>query len=224
MSRFAALLFFLLAWVPGFPAADPLTDTVEQYVRQHTRGLPGKVSITVSPPDARTQMPPCSAHEAYSLPGTRLWGRTNVGVRCLAPNVWSLLIPVQVSVEGQYVVTARALAAGHALQAGDLLSANGDLAALPNGIVTAPAEALGKTLKFSLASGQPLRGDQLQAPWVIRQGQIVHLVSRGPGFSVSGEGKAVGNAAAGQVVQVRMSSGQVVSAIAKPDGTAEISF
>lgn len=217
-------LICLAAWRPAAAATDPILDVAERHARLQTQGLPGKVSITVGGLDPRTQLPPCSAHEAFTPPGARLWGKTTVGVRCLGPNIWSVLVPVQITVTGQYVTTARALAAGQLVQAADLAVQSGDLAVQPAGIVTDPASAVGKTLKNSLAAGQPLRADQLLAPLVIRQGQTVRLISKGPGFSVSGEGKAINNAAEGQVAQIRMPSGQVVSGVAKSDGTAEISF
>lgn len=205
-------------------SADPVIDTAERYARLQTQGLPGRVTITVGHLDPRTQLPPCTAHEAYTPAGARLWGKTNIGVRCLGPNVWSVLVPVQITVTSQYVTTARPLTAGQAIQATDLTTVSGDLATQPAGIVTDPAAAIGKTLKNSLAAGQPLRADQLLAPLVIRQGQTVRLISKGPGFSVSGEGKAINNASEGQVAQIRMPSGQIVSGIAKADGTAEISY
>ena len=71
--------------------------------------------------------------------------------------------------------------------------------------------------------GSPL-GDQLLAPLVVRQGQSVRVVSKGSSFSVSAEGKALNNAADGQVAQVRMSSGQTVSGVAKADGSVEIAY
>jgi len=52
----------------------------------------------------------------------------------------------------------------------------------------------------------------------------VTVVSRGENFQVSTEGVAMGNAAAGQVVQVRLSSGQVRSGIARPGGVVEMSY
>jgi flagella basal body P-ring formation protein FlgA len=50
----------------------------------------------------------------------------------------------------------------------------------------------------------------------------VRITAKGPGFSVSSEGKALNNATEGQVVQVRTSSGQTVSGIARPSGIVEI--
>lgn len=217
---FVSFLCLSQAWAVDF---DPLLDTAERYVRLQTQGLPGKVSITLGKVDV-SRLPPCSAHEAYAPPGTRMSGKTHVGVRCLGPNIWSVLIPVQISATGTYVSTARPLIAGQVIAAGDLVTSTGDLEALPPGIISEPSAAIGKTLRNSLTAGQPLRSNQLIAPIVIRQGQTVRVISQGAGFMVSSEGKALTNAAEGQVVQIRMSSGQTVSGLAKSDGSIEISF
>lgn len=221
-------LWFALALAvvagPARAETDPLLDVAERHLRLQTQGLPGKVTITLGSLDPRTKLPPCTAHEAYTPAGARLMGKTHVGVRCLGPNVWNVLVPVHIRVSCSYVTTAKPLGAGQVVQPDDLLILEGDLGNLPTGIVTDPARAVGKTLRNSLGAGQPLRSDQLLAPLVIRQGQTVRLVSRGAGFAVSGEGKAVNNAAEGQVAQIRMPSGQVVSGIATADGSAEVNF
>ncbi|HEX6733243.1 MAG TPA: flagellar basal body P-ring formation chaperone FlgA [Azonexus sp.] len=219
-------LFLLFALVLGPATAaetDVVIDTAERYVRLQTKGLPGQVKITMGRLEV-DRLPPCSAHEAYTPPGSRLHGRTHIGVRCLGPNVWSVLVPVQIAVTGNYVVTTRPLGAGQSIQEGDVAVLSGDLSTLPTGIVGATADAVGKTLRNSLAAGQPLRSDQLVAPLVVRQGQSVRVISRGAGFAVSSEGRALTNAAEGQVVQVRMNSGQTVSGIAQADGTIEVNF
>jgi flagella basal body P-ring formation protein FlgA len=59
---------------------------------------------------------------------------------------------------------------------------------------------------------------------VVQQGQSVRLVSNGNGFSVSSEARAIGNAAEGQVVQVRTPAGAVVSGTARAGGLVEVSF
>lgn len=202
---------------------DVVFDTAERYVRLQTQGSPGKVQITMGKLDV-SRLPSCTAHEAFAPPGTRLSGKTHVGVRCLGPNVWSVLVPVQISITGNYVTTARPLVAGQPITAGDITTASGDLSSLPTGVLSDPQAAIGKTLRNSLGIGQPLRGDQLLAPLVIRQGQTVRVISAGPGFAVTAEGKAINNAAEGQVAQVRMNSGQTISGIARADGSVEISF
>jgi len=219
------LLALALTLSPSLFSADAelVLDTAERYVRLQTQGLPGKVTITMGKLDA-SRLPPCTALEAFSPRGTRLSGRTYIGVRCLGPNIWSVLVPAQIAVTGNYVTTTRPLAAGQALQAGDLTTLSDDMSSLPTGVITDPASAIGKTLRNSLGAGQPLRSDQLLAPLVIRQGQTVRVISKGPGFAVSSEGKAINNAAVGQIAQIRMNTGQTVSGIAQADGSVEISF
>ncbi|HSG23346.1 MAG TPA: flagellar basal body P-ring formation chaperone FlgA [Azonexus sp.] len=202
---------------------DLVLDTAENYLRLQTQGLPGKVSITMGKLNA-SRLPACTALEAFSPPGTRLSGKTHIGVRCLGPNIWSVLVPAQIAVTGNYVTTTRPLGAGHPLQPGDLTTLSGNMASLPTGVITDPTSAIGKSLRNSLGAGQPLRSDQLLAPLVIRQGQTVRVISKGSGFAVSGEGKALNNAAEGQITQIRMNAGQTISGIAQADGSVEISF
>lgn len=224
LLRCLSLILALTLSHQALPAeSDVVLDTAERYVRLQTQGLPGKITITMGKLDVG-RLPACSVHEAYLPPGTRLSGKTHIGVRCLGPNIWSALVPVHITVTGNYVTTTRALLAGQTLQAGDLATLSGDISSLPTGVVTDPAAALGKTLRNSLGAGQPLRSDQLLAPLVIRQGMSVRLISRGSGFAVSAEGKAINNAAEGQIVQVRMNSGQTLSGVAQADGSVEISY
>lgn len=211
-------LSYSLAW----SAPDPILDTAERYARSQAQGLPGEVVVRVGQLDPNTKMSSCSTLQGFTPSGAHVWGKTHIGVRCLAPNQWTLLVPVQISVISSYVVTARPLAAGQVVQSGDLSQLRGDLAELPGNIVTDPAIAYGKTLKNSLAAGQPLRNDLLQAPLLIKQGQSVKIVSRGPGFLVTGEGKALSNASAGQIVQIRVPSGQTISGIVQDDASVEI--
>jgi len=59
---------------------------------------------------------------------------------------------------------------------------------------------------------------------VVQQNQAVRIVSRGENFSVSGEGKAIGNAGEGQVVQVRTPRGAIISGTARMGGIVEVAL
>ena len=196
--------------------------TVDELVRQQTAGLPGKVSFVPGPIDERLSLPPCAAPEAFVPPGVRLWGNTNVGVRCTTGTPWTIYVAVTIRVSAGVVTAARALAQGKPIEASDILVQEADLTKLPGAVVTEPGMAIGRIPVQSVAPGQPLRQDLLRAPPVIQMGQSVALVSRGPGFKVSAEGKALGNASEGQVAQVRTPSGRTVSGIAHWGGIVEV--
>ena len=214
----------LVFFTPLFALAEsPLQSALDNYLRTQTQGLPGQVSYRIGTLDARTQLAPCQAFEPFLPAGSQLWGKTTVGVRCLGPASWTVYVPVQVTVRGNYLISARTMSAGYVINAADIVVRSGDLATLPATVLTDRSQALGKTVKNGFSAGQPLRSDQLVAAWVVQQGQNVKTVANGAGFSVSSEGKALGNAVAGQVVQVRTHNGQTVSGIARPGGIVEIS-
>jgi flagellar basal body P-ring formation protein FlgA len=223
LSVFRGLLLLLFLIPLHSHAQTPLYSTLDDFLRAQTQGLPGKVSFSISPLDTRTQLPPCSAYEPFLPPGSKLWGKTTVGVRCLAPSTWTVYAQVQVTVVGNYLVATRSIPAGSVLATSDLNSRSGDLSRLPSSVLTDQTQAVGKTAKNGLFAGQPLRSDQLITAWAVQQGQSVKTVSNGPGFSVSSEGKALNNALEGQVVQVRTGSGQIVSGIARAGGIVEVS-
>jgi flagella basal body P-ring formation protein FlgA len=200
-----------------------LRKLAEGYLQAQSAGLPGKVSIKMGAVDPRLSLPACPAPEAFQQPGARPWGKTTVGVRCTAP-AWSMFLQAQVSVIADYVTAAVPLAQGQAIDAGQLTTMQGDLAALPNGIITDMAQAVGRTPTVSLPAGTPLRLDALKSKPVVQQNQAVRIVSRGENFSVSGEGKAIGNAGEGQVVQVRTPRGAIVSGTARPGGIVEVTL
>jgi flagella basal body P-ring formation protein FlgA len=203
---------------------SPLYRVVEDYLRTQTQGFPGKVSVRITPPDARTKLAQCDAYEPFQPPGAAPWGKTTVGVRCLGPASWTLYVQVQVSIKARYLVAARPMATGQVIGENDFVAREGDLGTLPASILMDDEQAIGKTVKIGIAAGQPLRSDQLITPWAVQQGQQVKTISRGAGFSVSSEGKALNNAQDGQIVQVRTPSGQTVSGIARPGGIVEIRY
>ena len=198
--------------------------SIEDYLRVQTGGLPGEATFTVGAIDPRLAVGQCAAVEVFTPPGSRLWGTSSVGVRCSAPAPWTIYVSVTVRVKGTYVVTARTLTPGQPLTAADLGLMQGDLTQMPAGVLTDTTQAIGKTSAAPLAAGQPVRGDLLRTPFAVQQGQSVKLVSTGPGFRVTAEGRALVNASQGQVAQVRTSSGQNVSGIAMDDGSVEVRF
>jgi flagella basal body P-ring formation protein FlgA len=201
-----------------------LKTVAEQFLRKEGAGLPGDVKVDVRPLDARMQLAPCPAPEAFLQPGGKAWGNTTVGMRCTAPTAWKVYLQAKVTVQGDYVAAGVPLAQGQNIDASQLVVLKGDLTALPAGIVTDMAQAVGRSSKVSLPAGAPLRLDGLKSPPVVQQGQAVRVVSSGPGFKVSAEGRAIGTAGEGQVVQVRTPAGAIISGIAQVGGLVEVVF
>lgn len=201
-----------------------IQEAVVHFLRTQSGGLPGQVEITSGAVDARINLPACAALEAALPPGSRPWGNTTVIVSCAVPYPWTVYVRATVKVMADYVVSARPLTQGQTLTVADLTIRGGDLTQLPPGIVTDVNQAVGRTMAGSIPFGSPLRQDMLRAQTAVKVNQNVKLVSNGRGFSVSAEGKALGNAVEGQLVQVRSASGPVVSGIARAGAVVEVSY
>lgn len=204
------------------PDAELVRRAAERFVARETGGLPGRVTYTIGALDPQLTLPACRTAEVFLPPGGRLWGHSTLGVRCTAPTPWTVYLPAEVQVWAGVVHSARAITQGQAIQEADLGVHEADLTRLPAGVVTDVRVATGKALVSSLPPGQPLRADLLRAPTVIQQGQPVKLLVRGRGYTVSGEGRALTAASEGQLVQVRVQSGLVVSGLARAGATVEM--
>lgn len=221
---FAAALILLAA--PLHAAQDPLQlqRAVESFLTSQTQSLGGQVSFEIKTPDANNSLRTCSPGniEVTLQPNARPVGRVSVTARCLDPGGWSLFVPVRIRVVADYLVAARPIAVGQTIAEADLGRQRGDLSELPAGTLTDPALVVDRAAATAIPIGRALRADMLRTVLSVRQGQSVRVVSRGPGFEVANEGKAMNNAAEGQVAQVRLNNGQIVSGIARSDGQVEI--
>lgn len=197
-----------------------ILDVALAYAQKQTESLPGKVSIKIGEIDKRTILRACNTLEAFQPGGAQMIGKTSIGVRCNDQPGWSVFLQTTIRVSTTLLVANRPLAQNTLLKADDLTLLNAELA--QPGILTDPAQAIGKTLKFGIGAGQALRQDMLRAPYVVIQGQTTEVRANGEGFAVRSSGQALSNGSEGQSVQVRMTSGQVITGSVMADGSVEV--
>lgn len=187
---------------------------------------PGRrVQIQVGELDPRLRLAPCAAVQPYLPAGTRLWGATHMGLRCNDGRArWNVFLPITVAVYAQALVANAPLAAGTTLAAGDLRSAEVDLAAAPSAALTDPARAIGRTLARAVAAGAPVRQGDLRARQWFAAGENVRIVAVGSGWRVDSEGQALAPGIEGQAVRVRTVSGRIVSGIAVAERSVEVAL
>ncbi|MBV8270880.1 MAG: flagellar basal body P-ring formation protein FlgA [Cupriavidus sp.] len=197
---------------------DPARVAVEQFLLRQASGLPGKVSVQVSPPSGG-RAPECVDPEPFLPAGAALYGRVNVGLRCGGDRPWTRYMQARVSVLTDYYVAARAMGPGEIITAADLEVRQGDLAALPRAVVTDPSQVDGSVAANRIAAGSPMRTDLIKKPIAVKSGQTVNVTVEGDSFQLSSEGKVLTDAAVGNMVQVRLRNGQVVSGMVRSGDT-----
>ena len=222
MKKLLVFVCLLLGCASASAAQDhmQISNIVDAFVQQQTATLPGKVSYKINGIDQRIALSSCARLEAFLPAGSQLIGKTSVGVRCIEKGGWSIFVPVQIKVSINLLVSTRQLPLGHTLQKGDISSQTMEISQASG--LADPEQAIGKVLRYGIAAGQVLRENMLRAPYSVTQGQVVQLVVQGGNFSIRSEGVALNNAGEGQTVQVRTSSGRVISGVAGAGGVVKI--
>lgn len=217
----ATSLLSLPAQAGGQQSHAVIHDKVAAFVQAQTQSLPGKVRIKVQDIDSRITLPDCPALEVFLPAGSQLQGNTTVGVRCPEGSGWSLFVQVSVLVSSPTLVTTHPLLLGQTVSSEDF-RVQGSESPLA-GALTDPAQAVGKVMKYGVGAGQVLRQDMLRAAFWVQQGKPVRMQVKGEGFSINTDGVALANASEGQMVQVKTSSGRVVTGVVRDEGLVEIS-
>ncbi|HBV21164.1 MAG TPA: flagellar basal body P-ring formation protein FlgA [Nitrosomonas sp.] len=199
-----------------------IQKAVEDFIYSHSVSPTGEVKAEVGQIDKRITLPKCARLEPFMPPGSRLWGKTSVGVRCNEKVSWTIYVQAEVKVMANVLHVARPVSRDQTIDYGDVALQTVNLTQMPDGVLTEHMQAVGKIAVMNLTSGQPLRGNMLRAPYVILRGQNVKLQVKGHGFSVSSEGHALADAAEGQVVQVRNPSGRIISGFARHNSIVEV--
>jgi len=222
--------FLYLAHLPALMAATlPPTGNgqavaaARSFALENVREHGERATVTVGPLGPDTRLAACERLDVFLPPNHRLWGKTSLGVKCVAPQGWTTYVPVHVKVSGHYLVSTRKINAGQVVTASDLGVVTGDLTTLPNSILSEPAQAIGHRLKSSLGAKQALQREDLVLPPVIKQGDKVKIRVRNDGFVAETEGIALNDAAEGATIKVRNLSGKTLSGRARGAGEVEIS-
>jgi flagellar basal body P-ring formation protein FlgA len=215
-------------------ADSPLPADVENKLREQLRQLalstsqqamPGidRVEIDVGRLDPRLKLAPCERVEPYLPPGTRLWGRSRIGLRCtLGSTAWNVYLPITVKVYAQGWVAAAPIAAGSVIGPGDLVQSEVDLADNTTALVTDPDQAIGRTVQRAITPGSGIRTADLRARQWFAAGDTVKVVAQGRGFAITGSGEAMAHGVEGRMVRVRTDNGKIVTGFAAGDRRVEI--
>ncbi len=183
-----------------------------------------RAEVSVGDVDSRLRLAACEHTEVFLRPGSRLWGNSFVGYRCLQRPGWSISIPVMVRLYGPALIAVQPLPAMQPISATALRLAEADLTGEPGGVVKDPEELQDKVCVRALEVGQAIPLNALRRLPAVSQGESVKLVGIGSGFSITTEGTALATAAPGEMVRVRTESGRTIAGIAQKGRVVEVSF
>ncbi|MFM1988014.1 MAG: flagellar basal body P-ring biosynthesis protein [Pseudomonadota bacterium] len=193
------------------PALPGGADAIRAFVERQLPATAGRAEVQLGQLDPRLQLAPCARVEPALLPGTRLWGRSAIALRCVEGATWTVTLPVSVSVRGRAIVAGEALAAGAQPATASLRIEEVELTREPGTPVTDPAQLVGRSLIRPVQAGQVLRQEHLRATQTVAPGDPVRIQLLGQGFTIQADGQALAGAGDGQPIRVRTENGRILS-------------
>ena len=182
-----------------------------------------RLEVIVGKLDPRLQLPPCAKVETSLPPGTRLWGRARVGLRCTDDAArWQVFLPIRVKAIGPAWVLRANLPANSVLSEQDAVLQEVDWAETASPVLAQASDWMGKSLARNGLSGETLSLAMVRVTPVFAFGARVKLVAEGPGFNISSAGHALGAGVPGLNVSVRLESGRIVSGKVNSDGAVTL--
>jgi len=231
--NFALKLVFGLAiagLAGGAAAAPHASDTAAQAerllnerVQPQAQALGARIEINLGQVlEERASRAPCSP-EVFVPPGTRLWGKTYIGLRCPG-KPWQVRVPVEVALYAPVPMLLRPMPAGTTLQESDWTMSEINLAAWSRAVVTDERKLAGAQISRALRAGEPISPDSLQSRFRLGTGDPVQVVLVGQGFTIKASGKVMHPTAPGQSTRVQLDSGRTVAGTMRDDREIEVAL
>jgi flagella basal body P-ring formation protein FlgA len=179
---------------------------------QRAEGSNLRMEVTVGALDSRVKLAACGNIEAYVPPGSRLWGRSRIGMRCVdGISRWNVTLPVTVRAMGEAWVVRNQVNSGANISESDVTRGEVDWAEEQSPVLADKTAWLGQTASRTLTTGQAMRQGMVRPAQVFQAGASVKIVAQGPGFQISSEAQALSAGVIGQQARVRMDNGRVAS-------------
>lgn len=202
-------------------AQDWLRDATVAAQSANGPGL--RLEVKLGSLDSRLKLAPCGNVEPYLPPGTRLWGRTRVGLRCVdGMSRWNVSLPLTVNAYGNAWVVKGQVASGATITEEDVVESEVNWAEESSPVLKDKSLWVGQIATRTLMTGQTLRQGMVRPAQVFQAGAQVRVVAQGAGFQVSAEGQALSAGIVGQIARVRMDNGRVSSGTVLDTKTVKI--
>lgn len=188
-------------------------------IGQGKQDMPLRLEVEVGRLDPRLNLTACARMEPYLPNGSKLWGRTRIGIRCLeGQRLWNVFLPVTVKAWGPAWVLNNNVSMGDALGLQDAVQSEVDWAAETAAVIALPGDWVGQTAARPMTAGQALRQGMVRPAMLFKTGASVKVIVTGSGFQATSSGQAMSDAGLGQTARVRMDNGRMVSGTVNAQG------
>lgn len=157
----------------------------------------------------------CPAALFANTNGNKMWGRTFVSVQCVGVDTPPFFMGVDVKVWAPVLVIKNAVQAGQTILSNDVEYKTMDLSQLGQGWVSDMTHLHNRSATRQLWPGTLLKQSDLRGQSLMKQGDTVKVMVKGPGFTIGGTAVAMDKAEFGEVVKIKTSQGKFLHGVAR---------
>lgn len=182
------------------------------------------VQVELSKNEPRLNNGQCPAALFSNARANRMWGRTFVQVQCVGSDQTPFFVGVDIKVWAPVLVVKQTIQPGEAIRTDEVEFRTMDLTQLQNGWVDDISRLDNKTATRQLFPGTMLRQDYFKGQPLIKVGETVKIVVKGPGFSIGGSGVAMETGEKGDVIRIKTPQGKILNGVATDPLLVEVSL
>jgi len=220
----SAALLTTAAAAAEFQPLEEVRTSAREFATRQIAGVDKNSVVEIGHLDSRLGLPHCNRPlDAELLGQQRSSPNITVTIKCQSERPWSVHVPVKISSFADIFVAARPLPKGVAIQLSDLRQERRETSPLRNGYFENAETVVGRIPKRSLPMGAAVTPGDLELSRIIQRGNKVTIIANSGSISVRMPGKALDDAAAGELIKVEnIASKRVIEAVVLRPGVVEV--
>ena len=182
-----------------------------------------RIDINVSNLDSRLRLSSCEHPIDYTIQDqSGLGGNISVKAQCKSGKPWSVHVPAQVAIYQQIPLAQRDIARGEQISQAHITTGLVNISNIRQAFLADENTIVGQEAKRNISMGEPFRTALLDAPTVVKRGEMVTLESLVGSIKVNSTGTAMADGRVGQTVRVRNNSSErIISGVVMSQGLVQ---
>ena len=198
----------------------------EAFIAQHEYQSPYAASVAIKSIDKRLRLQAC--FEPLKISFTRpdlTYGNTSLTVKCPVAPYWKFLLPVNITLYDDVMVTRRPLLKGEVLDQATVRVTKQKVSGLRQGYFRKDVDVSHLQARRNLGAGTILTPQTVAPRLMVKSGQIVTIVLNHKGIAIRSSGKALQSARLGELVRVRNTqTSRVVEGIVQGEALVRVNL
>lgn len=202
-----------------------ISDDIEILLSERIESqVHGDIDVYIKPLDERVKIKNCDTPLTYYIPpGSRINSRMNVHVSCKGQSSWNIHLPVTIRLVKPIVVATRPIAKNEVIMPDMVQLTPMNITQVHRAYFEDTNEVMNNVAKQPLRAGTIISPRHVEAPDLIKKGELVRIFYENRGLTIRTTGVAMGNAKGNSRILVKNTkTNRLVEAIVVRKGIVKI--